>query len=165
MPDTRLSRLKKLPEIALRPIPVSVYDPILARVSRMIARKHPGLFKRLGAYAHKTFLIEFSNLPFVMVLRPDPDKVEMKAYRTSNGLTWDAKISGSFLHLFRLLDGRLDGDAIFFSRDLKVEGDTEAIVRLRNALDDVEGSIASDVADFFGPPGRIGLTLLRRIEV
>lgn len=165
MPAARLSRLKKIPEIVLRPVPVSVYDPILARVSQMIARKHPNLFKRLGDYACKTFLIEFTNLPFVMVLRPDPARVEMKAYRSADGIAWDAKITGSFLHLLRLLDGKIDGDAIFFSRDLKVEGETEAIVRLRNALDDVEGSIANDVADFFGPPGRLGLSLLRRIEV
>ena len=39
---------------------------------------------------------------------------------------------------------------------------TEAVVSLRNALDDIEGSIAQDVADAFGPPGRIALDILRR---
>lgn len=52
----------------------------------------------------------------------------------------------------------------FFSRDLIVEGDTEAVVCLRNALDDLDGSITDDVARFFGPPGRAGLSCLRRIR-
>lgn len=50
----------------------------------------------------------------------------------------------------------------FFSLDLEVSGDTEAVVRLRNALDDVNGSIAEETADMFGPPGRAVLKRLRR---
>ena len=58
--------------------------------------------------------------------------------------------------------GVLGGDAAFFSRDLVISGNTEAVVSLRNALDDVEGSIAQDTADLFGPPGRMLLDALRQ---
>ena len=75
----------------------------------------------------------------------------------------DARIAGKFLTLLAVADGRLDGDALFFTRELVVEGDTEAAVCLRHALDDLEGSIADDVADMFGPPGRAALALLRRV--
>jgi predicted lipid carrier protein YhbT len=51
---------------------------------------------------------------------------------------------------------------MLFSRGLVISGDTEAVVTLRNALDDVEGSIAARVADLLGPPGRAALALLRR---
>lgn len=64
-----------------------------------------------------------------------------------------------------MVDGRYDGDALFFTRDLRVEGDTEAIVCLRNALDDVEGSVADDIAAFFGLPGRKFLEIARRMEI
>ena len=50
-----------------------------------------------------------------------------------------------------MIDGALDGDALFFSRDLQVSGDTEAVVVLRNALDDVEGSALDSVIAAFGP--------------
>jgi predicted lipid carrier protein YhbT len=56
-----------------------------------------------------------------------------------------------------MLDGQSDGDSLFFRRDLHVEGDTEAIVCLRNALDDLEGSLVDDVASFFGKAGRTAL--------
>jgi len=45
---------------------------------------------------------------------------------------------------------------------LEITGDTEAVVRLRNALDDVDGSIAEETAAMFGPPGRAILARLRR---
>ena len=64
--------------------------------------------------------------------------------------------------LLSLVDGEDDGDAAFFSRDLVIAGNTEAVVSLRNALDDVEGSIAQETADLFGSPGRAVLAALRR---
>jgi len=76
----------------------------------------------------------------------------------------DARISGSFLDLLMLVDGDLDGDALFFSRNLTITGNTEAVVCLRNALDDIDDSIAEEVADMFGRPGRAALTALRRIN-
>lgn len=165
MPARAPAPFQDLPRLLLRPVPMFVFQPILARIARAIAAKHPGLFARLGPHAKKTFVIVPSNLPFVLVLKPDPDRVQFHACRSETEVVADARIGGTFLNLLRLVDGRMDGDAIFFSRDLKVEGDTEAIVSLRNALDDIEGSIAGDVAALFGPPGELGLSLLRRIEV
>ena len=73
-----------------------------------------------------------------------------------------ATIRGRFLLLLELLDAEEDGDAAFFSRDLEVTGDTEAVVRLRNALDDMDGSVAEEAAGMFGRPGRALLAHLRR---
>ena len=52
-----------------------------------------------------------------------------------------ASIPGSLLTLMQLLEGKLDGDALFFSRDLVVDGDTEAVVMLRNIIDGAEDII------------------------
>ena len=57
----------------------------------------------------------------------------------------------SSLNLLDLIDGSLDGDALFFSRKLRVTGDTEAIVALRNALDDVDGGVVESITKAFGP--------------
>ena len=62
-----------------------------------------------------------------------------------------ARIAGTFLDLFDLIDGSLDGDALFFSRKLRVTGDTEAVVALRNALDDVDGGVVESITRAFGP--------------
>jgi len=37
-----------------------------------------------------------------------------------------------------MIDGTYDGDALFFSRDLVIEGDTEAVLALRNAIENAE---------------------------
>jgi len=60
------------------------------------------------------------------------------------------RFAGKFFDLLDMIDGSLDGDALFFSRALQVSGDTEAVVALRNALDDFEGSALDSVVASFG---------------
>lgn len=158
------SRLKFLPQILLTPLPLPLFQPALNRIVRATSRRHPEIFSRLGPHAKKTFLINPVNMPFAFLLHPDPDSPRMQAIRSKRKSGYDAGISGSFFDLLRLIDGRMDGDAVFFSRELQIEGDTEAIVCLRNALDDVEGSIAEDVAALFGKPGRIALSVFRKAD-
>ena len=55
------------------------------------------------------------------------------------------------LALLGLIDGSYDGDALFFSRDLVVEGDVEAVLALRNAIDDAGVDLVADTAALFGP--------------
>lgn len=129
-----------------------------------IAVKRPEIFNRLEGHHHKLFLVNPTDLPFFLYLRPNPLHPELKARRKHHNPTAESKISGSFLALLGMVDGRYDGDAMFFSRDLYVEGDTEAVVCLSNALDDVDGSIAEDIADLFGAPGKKMLKITRRIS-
>ena len=51
-----------------------------------------------------------------------------------------------------MIRGRLDGDALFFSRDISVSGDIEATVVLRNALDDTDDEIIADLLPSFAKP-------------
>ena len=148
----------------LRALPLFVLQPLLGRIVRHIARKRPELFNRIGPHKDKCFLIDPVNMPFVMTLYPSPERPRLKAVRRHEATAYDARIAGSFLTLLDMVDGRLDGDALFFTRALTVEGDTEATVCLRNALDDLEGSIADDIAALFGPPGRLTLGALRRLR-
>src|SRR5699024_3165467 len=102
------------------------------------------------------------GLPLLLYLHPVSDSPVLRAFTRRARPAHDAHIAASLPDLLRMIDGAEDGDAMFFSRRLAVSGDTEAVVALRNALDDIDGSLAASVADMFGPPGRAGLTLLRR---
>lgn len=143
----------------------AMVQPLLSRVVRRIAARHPALFARLGPHQGTDFLIDPLELPFALHLRPDPQALVFRAVPRDAAPAAGAVIRGRFLLLLELLDSEEDGDAAFFSRDLEVSGDTEAVVRLRNALDDVDGSIAEETADMFGRPGRAILARLRRSYV
>ena len=144
------------------PLPLFALQPLLRRIVKRIAADNPDMFGRLGPHYSARFVIDPVNLPFVLVLRPDPENLMLVACQRNRIPLHDAKISGSFLDLLMLVDGDLDGDALFFARNLAITGNTEAVVCLRNALDDIDDSIAENVADMFGPPGRAALAALRR---
>ena len=135
----------------LRFIPLPLLQPVLSLIGTQVARNQPDLFLRLGEHAQKTFIIDPTDLPFVLVLKPRPEAPALAARRRVEAPPSHARIAGTFLNLFRLVDGSLDGDALFFSRDLKVTGDTEAVVALRNALDDIDGGLVQAVTGSFGP--------------
>lgn len=137
-------------------------QPLLTRIVRRIAARHPSLFDRLGPHQATDFLIDPQELPFALHLRPDPQALLLRAIPRDAAPVAGAVIRGRFLLLLELIDAEQDGDAAFFSRDLEVSGETEAVVRLRNALDDMDGSLAEETAAMFGPPGRAILTRLRR---
>jgi len=137
-------------------------QPVLSRVVRRVAARHPSLFARLGPHQATDFLIDPVELPFALHLRPDPQALIFRAVPRDAAPRAGATIRGRFLLLLELVDAEEDGDAAFFSRDLEVTGDTEAVVRLRNALDDMDGSLAEETAAMFGPPGRAVLARLRR---
>jgi ubiquinone biosynthesis protein UbiJ len=71
----------------------------------------------------------------------------------------DVTIRGSLSTLIALLEGRVDGDALFFSRDLAVEGDTEALLALRNAVDGEGIDLLRDFAMCLGPLAPVGVRL------
>ena len=159
--DTEPS-LTTLGSRAISRLACTTVQPILARVVHRIAAMHPSLFARLGPHQATDFLIDPVELPFALHLRPDPVALVLRAVPRDAAPVAGAAIRGRFMLLLELVDSEADGDAAFFSRDLEVTGDTEAVVRLRNALDDLDGSIAEDTAKMFGPPGRAILARLRR---
>jgi len=162
--ETPRFRFQNLPRRALAPLPLPFLQPFLRLIITRAAANRPELFARLGQQRHKTFLVDPVNMPFVFLLSPDPDNLSLRASRRTTTLQYDARIAGTFLTLLDMIDGRLDGDALFFTRDLIIEGDTEAIVVLRNALDDLDGSIVDDIAGLFGPVSRMALSALRQIR-
>ncbi|RMF14537.1 MAG: hypothetical protein D6757_06105, partial [Alphaproteobacteria bacterium] len=72
-------------------------------------------------------------------------------------LAADARVTGPLTALLNVATGAVDGDALFFSRDLMIEGDTALVVALRNAFDDAH----LDLAELIGPPEPLRRPLVR----
>lgn len=121
------------------------------RMVASVARRHPELFARLGDQAGKTFLIDAEDLPLVFVLRPRLARPQLDVYRRGDEPGWDARIAGPLAALLGMVHGAFDGDALFFSRDIVIEGDTEAVLALRNAIDDAEIDLPAEATALLGP--------------
>ncbi len=159
--------LQSIPGLLLAPVPLAVIQPILGHIASHVAQARPELFARLGPHARKRFLIDPIDLPFVLILSPDVKRPNLRAYRRYEIPAHDAGIAGKFFNLLDMIDGSLDGDALFFTRDLRVTGDTEAVVALRNALDDFEGSALDSVVGAFGllaKPAGLAVSAMRTIR-
>jgi len=135
-------------EIALLPV-----QSILANIMARVSREHPHIFARLGKHRHCHFLIDARPLPFLLDLRPDPLNPILRALPRTPAPEGDARIAGNYRKLARMLRGGMDGDALFFSRDIEITGNLEAVVCLGKAIDDVEGSILDSIWRTFGPTG------------
>jgi O2-independent ubiquinone biosynthesis accessory factor UbiT len=141
--------------LGLRPLPLAPLAFAVERVVRSLAARHPSIFTRLGEHAGKRFLIEPTDLPFVFVLEPRADNPALAVKRTREEAAFDARIAGPLSVLIGLIHGTFDGDAVFFSRDLQVEGDMEAVVALRNALDAEEIDLLAEASAALGPLGSV----------
>ncbi len=134
---------------AIRALPLGPLSLSLTAYTRRIARTHPGMFRRLGDNGNASFALDPTDLPFVINLAPRGGDPEVKV--TRKPVTVDARIAGPLAALLGLVHGAYDGDALFFARDLVIEGDTSAALALRNAVDDAELDLAGEVSAISGP--------------
>ncbi|SDT57006.1 Predicted lipid carrier protein YhbT, contains SCP2 domain [Bradyrhizobium canariense] len=158
----RMPSVPRLPWLigrSMQPLPLAPLQLPLALILRSVVARHSNIFERLGPHACKRFGIEPTDLPFAFVLEPHPRRPTMTAVRS---LPDDIpiRIAGPMIGLLGLVDGAYDGDALFFSRDLVIEGDVEAVLALRNALDDADVDLVADAAALFGPLAPLGQRLL-----
>lgn len=141
---------------------------ILQQIVSGVARRQSAVFERLGPHCRSTYLIDPVNLPIVLLLKPDPANPQLRAAWRGKAPGADCRIAGTLQTLLALVDGRGDGDASFFSRDLTVEGNIDAVVTLRNALDDLDVTLVEDILSASGPlrgPLEAVLRLLRGNQV
>ena len=131
--------------------------PLVRQATRLIfarvLKRHPGLFDRLGAHARKSFRFTPTDLNLSFLIRPERRRITVTR-KAALGPA-DASASGPLLMLLALLEGRLDGDAMFFDRTLSIAGDMEAILALRNALDDSGFDLPRDLGQAAGPFGAL----------
>ncbi len=150
--------------LLLKPLPLLPLRLILQRAAESVVRRRPGLCARLEEHAEKLFLIDPIDCPFVFRLRLHPDRPMIEPRRREEAGSWDARIAGVFAALLGMVHGAYDGDALFFSRDLLIEGDTEAVLALRNALDDAEIDLSTEIAAAFGPAGGAAERVVRIVS-
>jgi O2-independent ubiquinone biosynthesis protein UbiU len=141
----------RLAGILARPLPPAVLNPVLATAMAVIRKRYPDVFERLAVLGAPVFLIDPVELPFVFVLSVDPDAPQLRATHNSNNVVARATIQGPFMLLIELMEGRIDGDSLFFSRDLLIEGDTESVVALRNAVDGAGIDVLGSLISLLGP--------------
>lgn len=157
-----MRRLKPVGRVLADRLPVRLLQPFLDRIVARMMVRHPDVLARMGDKARTTILIDPVDMPFRLLVRPDPAAPKVSIVGRVGTIAADASVSATFMTLLKTIDARADGDALFFSRALRIGGDVEAVVRLRNAIDDIDGSVAADVAALHGPLGVAVLDYLRR---
>lgn len=146
----------------LRPLPRWPLQPLLRLAARHAVRRHPSVFERLQALGPATVAIDITDLPCVLAFRPNAPGDRLRLVERGEIGSAIATIRGPLVALVALLQGRCDGDALFFSRVLAIEGDTAAVLALRNAIDNAEVDLLADFAAIFGPAHGAVEQLLRR---
>ena len=140
--------------------------------------RHPDLTERLRALGEVSVAVSPDDLPGTLLLRLLDGGIAMRLVPGLVAGEADAVVRGPVALLIDLVEGRMDGDSLFFGRALRIEGRTEVVVALRNALEDAEIDLARDLGDAFGPlapllpllagAGAVGAravaTLARRLE-
>ncbi|OIP83221.1 MAG: sterol-binding protein [Rhodobacterales bacterium CG2_30_65_12] len=147
--STLIPRIPRALSLALRPLPLAPLSFALTGYVRKSAARHPSLIRRLGEHDRTHFVLDPTDLPFVICLDPGAGSPRVRVTRRPG--TGAARIAGPLAALIGLVHGAYDGDALFFSRDLMIEGDTAAALALRNAVDDAELDLADDIARMTGP--------------
>lgn len=138
-----LEALQRLAHAALR--------PALNVAMRVMAERHQPVFDRLADFRDASILVEPTDQPIAFLLRfGPPHLIEVAGARASREAT--AIIRGPFKSLIGLLEGRLDADALFFSREISISGSTELVLAVRNAIDGQEINVLRDLTEAFGLP-------------
>ncbi|ODT77570.1 MAG: hypothetical protein ABS76_27815 [Pelagibacterium sp. SCN 64-44] len=135
--------------MSLNRVPLPVVQQVVQAIFARALTQHPGLFDRLGEHADKLFRFTPADLDLSFVVHPAARTIQV--YRKAKAPPAAASISGPLLTLLALLEGRIDGDAVFFSRSLGVSGDMEAMLALRNGLDDCGFDLPADLSGMAGP--------------
>jgi O2-independent ubiquinone biosynthesis accessory factor UbiT len=131
----------------------SILGHILTGALRRVGRRHPGFFDRLTEWDGEEILIDPDGLPFGLVVTLRGSRSKIRLVTHPDQISTVATIRGSAEALLDLLEGRADGDALFFSRRLSIEGSMDVVVGLRNALDADTIELPFDALPM--PPGRL----------
>lgn len=154
-------QLPALVQNLARPLPLGPVEILANAALSRVLQRHARLFDRLGEHSAKTFAFVPDDLPFAFVVSPASRRIMVR--RPKRLLRADVRIGGPIATLLALAEGRLDGDAEFFARGLTVDGDMEAALALRNAMDDCRIDLPTDLAPK-GPlrkPVEAGLVAVR----
>jgi O2-independent ubiquinone biosynthesis accessory factor UbiT len=142
-----------LARASMRMLPASVLQRMIDALMCRMSRRHPRLFKNLARLDAATVLIEPSDVSHRFMLAFGHGEASLALADSEDGAS-DACIKGDLESLLDMLEGRIDGDKLFFSREIEISGNTAIVVALRNTLDREEIDLLEDVTSLFGPFAR-----------
>ena len=127
---------------ALHLAPAPLLQPGLRWIVHRLHGAHPVLFKRLCRLAPASVLFEPEDTPHRFLLTIAADRLDLALARGTPEAA--VCIKGRLAALLSLLEGRIDSDTLFFSRDVSISGDTATAVAFRNTLDGEAISLLGD---------------------
>ncbi|WP_417689438.1 ubiquinone anaerobic biosynthesis accessory factor UbiT [Roseibium sp.] len=133
-----------------RPLPRRPMEILLARLIDGVLKRRPSLVTRLGATASVPIAVVPDDLPHAFLLTLSDPAPDVRIVEKDDIAEAKATIRGPLLTLLGLLDGTYDGDAVFFSRSLRIEGRTDHVLALRNTLEEADLT----PAEFVGLSGK-----------
>lgn len=136
--------LPKAAPLLLSLVPAALPELVGRLAFVRVLRRHPRLLSRLGEHADRTYAFAPTDIPFWFAVVPRLQAVT--ARRRGGRQHWDVQVTGPLVVLFALAEGRIDGDAEFFGRQITIEGDMEAALALRNALENEDIDLTRDLA-------------------
>jgi len=126
--------------------------PFVDAAMATMRRRHRDLFARLAPLAGATFLIEPTDIPLRFLLRLSTSGATLTPLSRDEPMSpATVTVRAPFTVLIELLEGRRDADALFFTRDLVIEGDTEAALFMRNVIEAADIDVTADLIAGFGP--------------
>ena len=149
---------------ALSAIPGPVLARLVALLTRTMRRRHPRLVDNFHRLDPAVLHVAPTDLPHRFALIFGGGRMDLRVSRSVTPPPADATIRGSLRALIDLLEGRIDGDSLFFSRDIQITGSTAVIVAVRNTLDREEIALRDEIASLFGPLERPARLAARRID-
>ena len=149
----------------MRPLPAAPLAPLLRAALGTVQRRHGDAFERLAMLDDTLIVIDPVDLPFCLAIDIAAGRCDLRVAGDDDQARAMATIRGPLLALIDLLEGRIDGDALFFSRDIMIEGDTETIVMLRNTLDGADINVIADLTSGLGPLAKPAAALAGRARI
>lgn len=122
---------------------------VLQKTANQVYQRHPNAIERLQPIAGTRFYVTITNLPInvLMVFNNNRIQVDCNLRYLPEA---DVAITGSYQALVQIFEGSSDADSLFFSRDINIKGNIEALVTLRNALDNEEIDLVAELSPKFG---------------
>ena len=139
-------------------------EQLLTLGLRRVAWRLPDIFQRLGVFQKAVFVLLPDAWPVAFELSPRARQGTVRIARATHRPPGATYIYGPLPALLGLFDGSIDADSAFFSRDIIVEGDIQAVMALHNALEAADLTMA-DLLGFAPPSSNLdnsGMALILR---
>ncbi len=143
-------------------LPALPLDPLLTPVLERAALCTEEMSELQG----RRLVVEPSDLPGALVFTFGAERLTVAFAPVAKDAHAHAHIRGPTARLLELLEGNIDGDALFFARELEIEGEVALVVALRNLIETRElrlESLAASIPPSLRVPASAGCALAARL--